>query len=277
MSEPGAESLYPSARAEPELGGAGGNNSDVVATLEMTEITPIHELKLEPTWGAEEPPKIGPTVVALPLQHEQLPVLQQPGVQQPGVQSGVAMHVEQKEGAICCGCCCDYRRAVIIGNSFFIGFALFTMLVQSAAPALIEETFTDDEFVGDVSAVLDEYFVVRIMFLGVAILTSIVAIGGAVHYKFWLVGLHAVWLVVDYVAYVSLALAMLEDLEPLYAEQNSEPASPLPNFVFVGMLTILFIYAHIGFISEVRAGILTRETYPREEYSCCCHRRPPRY
>jgi uncharacterized protein with PQ loop repeat len=272
MSEPGAESLYPSARAEPELGG-GANSSDVVATLEMTEITPIHELKLEPTWETKEP-KFGPTVVALPVaehQHQQ-----QQFLQQPDVQAIVAMQLEQKEGAICCGCCCDYRRAVIIGNSFFIGFALFTTLLESSGPALMEATYTDDEFIEDVSVVLDEYFVSRIIFLGIAILTSIVAIAGAVHYQIWLVGFHAFWLVVDFIAYVILLLAMIEDLDPTYAEKDLAARSPVSNFVFVACLTAIFIYAHLGFIIEVRAGILTHETYPREEYSCCCHRRPPR-
>jgi len=270
MSEPGGgESLYPSARAEPELGG-GTNNSDVVATLEMTDITPIHELKLEPTWDTKEAPKIGPTVVALPdaVQQQQ---------QHTGMQGVIAMQIEAKQGGICCGCCCDYRRAVIIGNSFFIGFALFTMFVQGAGPDVIEQTYDDDEFVEDVSKVLDEYLVMRTIFLGISLLTALIAIGGAVHYQVWLVGSHAVWLVVDYIAYIFLALAMLEDLDPIYAEKGLVAASPLMNFVFVGLLAAFFIYAHLGYISEVRAGILTHETYPREEYSCCCHRRPPRY
>jgi uncharacterized membrane protein HdeD (DUF308 family) len=36
------------------------------------------------------------------------------------------------------------------------------------------------------------------------------------------------------------------------------------------LVAILWVYPSIAFIIEVRKGIMTRETYPREEYSCCC-------
>ena len=265
-------SLYPTAKAEPELGGAGEDSSSVVATLEMTDITPIHELKLE----ALEPTKVGPTVVAsIPSQQPQPQqdiVMISPHRHQ--YQHTVMIH-QEKLGAKCCGCCCDYRRAVIIMNSFFLGFAIFTLMVQSVAPELIEETFTDDEFVEEVTVVLDDYFYTRIIFAGVAIFSAIVSTVGAVYFNVWLVGFHIITLCVDYIAYVILALAMLEDLEPLYAEQGLSPASPLPNFVFIGMLLLFFIYPQVGFISEVKRGIMSKETYIREDYSCCCSQRRP--
>jgi hypothetical protein len=34
--------------------------------------------------------------------------------------------------------------------------------------------------------------------------------------------------------------------------------------------TLLYMSPGIGFIMEVRNGTMSRETYPREEYSCCC-------
>jgi hypothetical protein len=40
--------------------------------------------------------------------------------------------------------------------------------------------------------------------------------------------------------------------------------------VFVdGMLVLLRIYPTIFLVKEIRNGIMTRETYPREEYLCC--------
>ncbi len=46
--------------------------------------------------------------------------------------------------------------------------------------------------------------------------------------------------------------------------------SPVPDIVIGLIITALFMYPHIGFIIEVRRGIMTRETYSREEHSCCC-------
>ena len=45
--------------------------------------------------------------------------------------------------------------------------------------------------------------------------------------------------------------------------------SPLQIMIST-VCTALFLYPHIGFIMEVKKGIMTRETYPREEFSCCC-------
>ena len=41
------------------------------------------------------------------------------------------------------------------------------------------------------------------------------------------------------------------------------------SFVIQGVIVCLFIYPHVGFMSEVKAGILSAETYPREAFSCC--------
>lgn len=42
------------------------------------------------------------------------------------------------------------------------------------------------------------------------------------------------------------------------------------GIVFGLIIIVLFAYPHIMFIIEVKKGILTKETYPREEFSCCC-------
>jgi hypothetical protein len=45
--------------------------------------------------------------------------------------------------------------------------------------------------------------------------------------------------------------------------------------VNLAICTPLYMSPGIGFIMEVRNGTMSRETYPREEYSCCCTS-PPR-
>ena len=40
--------------------------------------------------------------------------------------------------------------------------------------------------------------------------------------------------------------------------------------VILAIFWVLYLFPHIGFIVEVCNGTMSRETYPREEYSCCC-------
>ena len=45
--------------------------------------------------------------------------------------------------------------------------------------------------------------------------------------------------------------------------------SPIPGIIISAVITGLWMYPLVGFIMEVRKGIMSRETYPREEYCCC--------
>ena len=36
----------------------------------------------------------------------------------------------------------------------------------------------------------------------------------------------------------------------------------------------VFVYPVVGLISEIKRGIMRKETYPREAYSCCCQPNP---
>jgi hypothetical protein len=42
------------------------------------------------------------------------------------------------------------------------------------------------------------------------------------------------------------------------------------TYILLGAITALWIYPSIMLILEIRRGIMSRETYPREEFSCCC-------
>jgi hypothetical protein len=236
VSADGSQSLYPSAKVEPEIG---GNSAYVVATVEMT---PIHELKPEPT-------------IAILASSPQNPV---------------PMHLQEKMGNKCCGSCCDYRRAVIIMNAIFIGIGVFFIIGSDGADDWIRDTYEDDEFVDEITLIVKEYYTKRTIFLGVALITAVIAQAGAVHFNVWMVGLHTVWVVALYISFMILAMQLNSELEAPYELADQELASPVPGFLFNGLLTALFMYPHLGFITEVRAGIMTRETYAREEFSCCC-------
>jgi large-conductance mechanosensitive channel len=46
--------------------------------------------------------------------------------------------------------------------------------------------------------------------------------------------------------------------------------SVIVSYVLVGVITAFWIYPSVMLITEIRNGIMSRETYPREEFSCCC-------
>jgi hypothetical protein len=248
MNEQANGSLYPSAKVEPEL----GYSQDVVATIEMTE---IYELKPEPHTDFEY--KAEPTIVT--ITSEPMPP--------------IAMHLQEKVGSNCCGCCCDYRRAILITNVLFIFLGAFVIVARGGVDDLILQYYDDDAFVDEASTMINEFYMKRTIFLGIAMFTAFCAMQGAVYFNVWLVGAHAIWMVVDYVAFLVLAIRYNDDAKDVYDDVGEQPTSPVPIFIVNGFFVALVLYPHLGFISEFRAGIMTRETYPREQYSCCCHER----
>lgn len=42
------------------------------------------------------------------------------------------------------------------------------------------------------------------------------------------------------------------------------------GIVLTCLFTGLWIYPTAGLISEIKSGVMSAETYPREAYSCCC-------
>ena len=42
------------------------------------------------------------------------------------------------------------------------------------------------------------------------------------------------------------------------------------NIVYTNLTYVIFAYPVVGLISEIKSGIMSKETYPREAYSCCC-------
>jgi hypothetical protein len=178
---------------------------------------------------------------------------------------------EEKLGTKCCGCLCDYRRAVIWSNSFWIGWATFLLLSRGSVVQFANENFDDDVVANEVSIIVDDYYRKRSISLGVVLATAFVSQIGAVAFWASLVALHALALMADFTAFCFLALELYRDLQvTLAAETNQVPASPVISFLVNGAITLLCLYPQVGFLLECRLGIMTAATYPREDYSCCC-------
>jgi hypothetical protein len=158
-------------------------------------------------------------------------------------------------------------------NAIFIGIGVFLIIAREGADELIQDAYEDDAIADEITLIVDEYYTKRSILLGVALITAVIAQAGAVHFNIWMVGLHTVWMVADYISYIILAMKLNEDLQEPYESVDKVPDSPVPLFLINGLIIALFMYPHLGFITEVRAGTMTRETYAREEYSCCCTER----
>lgn len=103
----------------------------------------------------------------------------------------------------------------------------------------------------------------------VSVLLGIATIWGAVNFKVIPVGLNVVWMFASFIAGVIV--------RPIYChswndkgEGHNCASAGVGGIVFGLAIIALFAYPQVMFIVEVQKGILTRETYPREEYSCCC-------
>ena len=55
-----------------------------------------------------------------------------------------------------------------------------------------------------------------------------------------------------------------------YYEQPRTTAQSAVGVIIAIIVSGLIIYPTIGLIVEIKKGIMSKETYPREAYSCCC-------
>jgi uncharacterized membrane protein YqjE len=144
---------------------------------------------------------------------------------------------QTKQGSKCCGCCCDYRRAVITLNILYIIFGVIAVL-------------------GLVNSISEDAYRQQATLAGVGVFFSIVAFVGAYRYNIHMVGFNILFMIISFIATIAL-------------EEDSNGDKDFP-FVVQGLVMCVVIYPHVGFMYEVRTGILSAETYPREEFSCCC-------
>jgi hypothetical protein len=96
---------------------------------------------------------------------------------------------------------------------------------------------------------------------------AIVALLGARFYNIPMLSLVIVWFLVNYGLSIYFGIDTVNQISEIDGVQYRYPIG-----VFIGsaIVTALWIYPHVGLIMEIRNGIMSVETYPREEYSCCC-------
>mmetsp|Transcript_44231 Transcript_44231/g.94157 ORF Transcript_44231/g.94157 Transcript_44231/m.94157 type:complete len:178 (+) Transcript_44231:130-663(+) len=160
---------------------------------------------------------------------------------------------EEKIGHKICGCCCDSRRAVIVLNVINIILTVIGMSIVVFAnnspdldKALVEQGISVEDWEKSYKIFMAVYSI------DIVILT-IVALGANL-YNICSVGLGLIWAL----AYMTFSI---------WANGSNSTAVTIAGAA-ISFLIKLYIYG--VFISEVKDGIMTPETYPREEFSCCC-------
>ena len=165
------------------------------------------------------------------------------GVAKPGDEYGYQQDVKAHK---CCGGCCDMRRAVIIVNIVNSVFLALGLMSFGVAASVDGSNYDDDEVKEAYTSLDNAGLGVLTAIIAVKLVISLLGIYGAFSYNVMLVG-------VSCAAYCLEALLALVTLN-------------LATAFYCGF----FAYPHFFFIREVRAGIMTKETYSSVEHSCCC-------
>jgi hypothetical protein len=159
------------------------------------------------------------------------------------------------------------RRATIFVSIFFLAISALSLILLFGAESVRQATLSafDDDALLDV---LEGSYLAQSIFVGIGLVTNICSIVGAIQYNSCLVGINIAWMVIDYIATIIIQVMVYNEIEETYG--GSGFRMPIISWLIGACVTGLFIYPMASFVVEVRKGIMSRETYAREEHSCCC-------
>jgi hypothetical protein len=168
----------------------------------------------------------------------------------------------EKQGAKCCGCCCDYRRCVIV--LAVIGIVYYAVILVLVAVGV--------GFGATVAANAEDDDIVKATGAGVAVASGVIAGMFAVGILFYIFQLVAalkynVCMLCTVIVFDLIGLGYNIWVASISEGTGAQVAF---NIVFACLFAALFMYPTIGLIVEIKKGIMSEKTYPREAYSCCC-------
>ena len=96
---------------------------------------------------------------------------------------------------ICCGGCCDMRRATIILSIVFLSLGCINLAILWGAEELKYETEEEFQDIDDDALweILNRSYVHESIFLGIGIFSNLCSILGAIRYNTRLVGINIAW------------------------------------------------------------------------------------
>jgi len=74
----------------------------------------------------------------------------------------------------------------------------------------------------------------------------------------------------EFLAFIIVAAKSRKAVEDAEDETGTDVDTHDTTYVIWLIFLMLWVYPSVGFVMEVHKGIMSRETYPREEFSCCC-------
>lgn len=197
-----------------------------------------------------------------------------------GSAAEVPMADQEKQGGKCCGGCCDYRRAVIVLCIVSLVFAVLGIV----NPAL-NQAF-DSTVYPELDEIIKDHATATLAIGVVHIIVTILCMVGAIIFNFWLVALYVLWAILYLILTIVFEQQLVNDLldwiekeaagDPTYTAQTQDELETAFNtyaiisYVLTALFTLLWVYPSVFLSVEIKKGIMTKETYPREEMSCCC-------
>lgn len=146
-------------------------------------------------------------------------------------------------------------------------------LVNLAVPVEFQNLDENGEQEIDDDAVLDELHTLNIINAvvgGIGLIAFAVPIYGALQYNIPMIGYGIFWLIASFVAMIVLQVVYTPKINEAMKEGEDDWAVSILSIVLTGLVTLLYVYPHMGLMNEIKQGIMSPETYPREEFSCCC-------
>jgi len=153
---------------------------------------------------------------------------------------------------LCCGICCDARRACIIIDIIYFSFVVFALIMQMndwnplKPPEPAEMIYDDDVAQGPQMFDASQILTAATWQISTGICMSAIGLVGAIKFEPYLVLAMAAWLCIDAILFCVWL-----------------------NFISA-VCVGLYSYPHFALFNLLRKGKLTRENYEETERYCCC-------
>jgi hypothetical protein len=147
---------------------------------------------------------------------------------------------------LCCGFCCDTRRATIIVNIINVVMSVLALVgVGILASDNFANQLDDDAVKTELSTITSAAWVAYLI-SALAIVCGALGIYGAKNYNGWMVMVSGIWYSINAVL------------------------SIIGGGVGGALMSGFFAYPHFVLYQEMKKGIMTEANYPNEKHSCCC-------
>ena len=81
----------------------------------------------------------------------------------------------------------------------------------------------------------------------------------------------AIWPVVGYILYITSTERGRGAFYDILRDRGVDiERSVIVGYIMNAILSALWAYPSVFLFNEIRNGIMSAETYPREKHSCCC-------